>query len=354
MARIAAVNQDSGIAPGRNKGAAVHLEAMREAFSRLGCAVSALDEPDDATLARKLQELVSRHGLDFIYERYSLGGDCAARFAVSRDLPLVLEANAPLAEEAERYRGRKETQDERERDQYLFENATTVLAVSSNVAKYAVARGASPESIQVCPNGIDERLFNLKARDSALQLPAIARDDVVLGFHGRERPWHRLDKLAEACQQLLARDLPIHVLVVGEGEYAALNELPASRMTRLGWQPHREMARYVARFDILPLTHQPDAPCYFSPLKLAEAMGCGAVPVVPRLGDLAATVRHGDNGMLYTAGDMKGFVDCIEQLSLNPDSRIRMGQRAAAFAAGRSWIGIAAQVLDCLGMAVEA
>jgi len=74
------------------------------------------------------------------------------------------------------------------------------------------------------------------------------------------------------------------------------------------------------------------------------------VPVVPDLGDLAATVKHGDNGMLYPAGDMGAFADCVEQLCLDPDQRTRMGVRAAAFASTRSWTGIAAGVLGTVGL----
>ena len=98
----------------------------------------------------------------------------------------------------------------------------------------------------------------------------------MLGFHGRERPWHGFDKLAESFKELLARGLPVHLLVIGEGEFKALTRLPEGNFTRLGWQAHDDMPGLVANFDILPLTHQPDAPYYFSPLKLTEAMAAGS------------------------------------------------------------------------------
>src|SRR3989475_9903209 len=50
-----------------------------------------------ADAARKLHP-------DFIYERYSLWGTVGLRLAKDRSIPLVLEVNAPLTYEQERYR----------------------------------------------------------------------------------------------------------------------------------------------------------------------------------------------------------------------------------------------------------
>lgn len=346
--RIACVNQDRGIGPHRAKGAAVHLAAMREAFRRLGCEVLAFDEPDGRQLDAQLRRAHAAASLDLVYERYALGADSAARFAAANTIPLALEVNAPLAEEAARYREHREGEEERDADRRLFGQAALVLAVSKPVADYATRRGAPTERVVLCPNGIDETRFYPALRKEVGRLAGLDEETLVLGFHGRERLWHRFDKLLSCFQALKRKGLPLHLLVVGEGAFTGLDELPESDVTRLAWVPHDEVAAWVARFDILPLTHQPDAPFYFSPLKLSEAMACGVVPVVPDLGELPGQVGNGAAGLVYAAGDMDAMADGITALVEQPGLRARLGAEAARRAARQTWTGIARDVLDRL------
>lgn len=350
MIRIAAVNQDKGISPGRNKGAAVHLVAMRDAFAELGAEVIALDDTDDLTLSESLESLHREAPLDLIYERYALGKSTTSRFASKQEIPHVLEVNAPLADEQERYRGRAETGQDQEHDQFLFSNANQVLAVSTAVGDYARSRGADNESVRVCPNGIDTRRFNRNVDGTVIRKQFLPKDKIVLGFHGRLRPWHGFDQLVDSVDRLLNRELPLHLFVIGEGDFSRLQHLPPENYTKLGWQPHERIPELVAAFDLLPLTYQPGVPCYFSPLKLMEAMACSVVPLVPDMGDLPLTISHGKTGMVYPAGDMQALEQQIDTLVRSPELRISMGSRAADKAVEHSWLLIARSVFTALGL----
>jgi len=132
---VLSVNQDAGISPGRAKGAAVHLNAMREAFTGLGAACTGIDEPDDARLEDALLAAVEKGRIDLIYERYALGKSAASRFAAARGIPLVLEVNAPLAEEQRRWRGGSDDADDARHDAFTMGNACRIVAVSSGVAR---------------------------------------------------------------------------------------------------------------------------------------------------------------------------------------------------------------------------
>lgn len=344
--RAVCVNQDPGVGPGRAKGAAIHLRAMRDAFASLGVPAVAVDDSDGHRVRARLDAAWSERPFDLIYERYALGRSAAAEFACRRRVPLVLEVNSPLAEEQRIWRGRPETTLDRQRDRFLFETAAAVIAVSEAVAEYARARGARAESIRVFPNGVDRRLFRPRAEDDPLRAALVPGGRLALGFHGRLRPWHGFDRLARACARLVARDLPIHLVVVGKGEFEADLEgrLPADRYTLVGWQPYDRIGRYVATFDALPLAYGIDAPCYFSPLKLPEAMACGAVPVVPELGDLPATV--GDAGLVYAAGDDAALATALEKLIAGPELRARLRRRAIERAQQLSWERIAAFAVE--------
>jgi len=345
--RIAFVNQDRGIAPDRKKGAAVHLRAMREAFEALGAEVHAFDESDGETLRRRLREAWDDASFDFVYERYALGGTEGSAFASEKGVPFVLEVNAPLADEEERYRGGEKSESSTS-ERKPFEDAIGVICVSSEVADYAVQRGARPESVAVFPNGVDTRRFRPRTADDPLRGELVPAGRLALGFHGRLRPWHGFDRLVEVGSRLIERGVDLHFVLVGEGDFDSdlAGRIPESRVTRVGWIDHDVIPSYVATFDVLPLSYAPEAPCYFSPLKLAEAMACGVVPIVPRLGDLEDVVRHDENGLVYDARDLAGLEAGIAGLSEDPEKLRRLAAGALETASGLSWERIAGFVLE--------
>lgn len=348
---IVSVNQDPGIDPTRKKGAAVHLRAMREAFAGLGADVTAIDEQDPGRLRHRLQQSMDLQRPDLLYERYALGRSAAADFARRNGIPYSVEVNAPLADEQHRWRGQAETDKDRREDAATFEAAGFVAAVSRQVADYAVERGAAPDTVFVCPNGIDTRLFRPDVERRQRAPASVPEGAFVLGFHGRERPWHGFGLLAQAAGILLERGFPVHLLAIGEGEFTALSGLPAETYTRLPWVEHEHIPSLIGRFDALPLTYPPETPCYFSPLKLAEAMACGAVPVVPDLGDLATVVDHGGNGLVYPAGDLEALLGALESLIENPSLKSDLADAAARTARDLGWDRIAWRILDHFDLA---
>jgi starch synthase len=348
---IVSVNQDPGINPARKKGAAVHLRAMREAFRCLGAEVTEIDEPEPLRLREILPQSADCGPIGLIYERYALGRSEAARFASEQRIPYALEVNAPLAEEQATWRGKAESERDRNEDAITFGVAGFVAAVSSQVAAYAVARGAAPGSVFLCPNGIDTRLFKpsaVQGRSPPLRLPESA---FVLGFHGRERPWHGFGLLVDATAELLKRGRRVHLLVIGSGDFSDLPRLPADRYTRVPWVTHDRIPAHIGLFDALPLSYPPDSPCYFSPLKLAEAMACGVVPVVPDLGDLPRIVHHDRNGLVYQAGDTRALVSALESLIDEPLLKSRLAVAAAESALSLSWERPALNILHHFGLA---
>jgi glycosyltransferase involved in cell wall biosynthesis len=346
--RIACLNQDAGIDPARKKGAAVHLAAMRKAFTASGAQVLPLDESDETRVLSALEAEHARAPLDLVYERYALGRDAGARFCRARGVDLVLEVNAPLAEEEARYRGGKEDPDVQERERVLFGEAKLVIAVSSAVARYSIERGSRAERVHVRANGVDTQLFRPRAASDPVRARLVPEGRFALGFHGRLRPWHGFGLFARAAARLLELGEPIHLVLIGEGEFETpLAEacIPAERVTRIPWVDHAAIGPYVASFDALPLTYDPSAPCYFSPLKLAEAMACGVVPVLPPLGDLGQAATDGVDALFYPAGDLTALVERLCRLRSDAHLRSRLARGAVENARQKSWKAIAEFVL---------
>ncbi|MCY2958862.1 MAG: glycosyltransferase family 4 protein [Planctomycetota bacterium] len=321
---------------------------MRRAFARAGSEVLSLDQADGSALRERLESEHASRPLHLVYERYALGAYATGEFARAHAVPYVLEVNAPLLDEEARHRpGQKSTHDpERERDQ--FAGASRVLCVSSDVQSYALLRGAPPAFTVVQPNAVDPEIFRPRTANDPLRAELVPEGRVAIGFHGRLRPWHGFDRLVAAFGRLVERGLPVHLLILGEGPFEEhlLGRVAAERITRLGWKTHEEAARVVACTDVLPLCYAPGEPCYFSPLKLLEAMACTAVPVVPALGDLPREVEHGVDGIVYDPKEQDALEHVLAMLVSDAGLRARLGRAARARAETRTWAGLAAQLLD--------
>ncbi len=342
--RVAYVNQDPGVGPGRRKGAAAHVAALQSALRELGCEVLAVERKDDAGVLAELERAHAQRPLDWLYERHSLGAVGAARFARARGVPLLLEVNAPLFDEARAHRGFEATPEDFARQRMCLESAAWLLPVSRSVARYLVDHGAPTGRIHVLPNAVDTRLFHPgveRAEDFAAPPDALA-----VGFHGRLRPWHNLPLLGRALEHVLDAGAHVRVLAVGEGDFArALGPRVAEHLAQREWMAHEELARHVACFDVLPLSYAPDAELYFSPLKLFEAMACGVTPLVPELGELPQIVGFGSCGGVYPAGDERALAQQLLRWIERPDERRRLGLEAARATARRSWVDVGREVM---------
>lgn len=346
--RVAYLNQDRGIGPGRKKGAAVHVDSMQEAFRALGCEVVALEAKSDEAAGAALEAEHARRPLELLYERYALGAAAGGAFARAHGVPHVLEVNAPLLEEEARHRGGTLDAQARAREAELLATPTRVFAVSREVADWVVAQGVPRARVSVHANAVDAERFRPRRDERVRRELGIAAGTFVIGFHGRLRPWHGFERIARAVRALVDQGLAVHVLTVGEGEYA--QELAAQGLgahsTCLQWLPHAEVAQVVAAFDALPLGYGADAPFYFSPLKLLEAMACGAVAIVPDLGDLPELVERGRAGLVYRAGSVEELARALERIVRDGQLRARLGARAVEIAADHSWTAIARAALE--------
>ncbi len=345
--RVASLNQDAGIGAGAQKGAIVHVESMRQAMSELGANVVAIDEKSPSSAKGELERIHRLERIDLVYERYSLGGGAGAQFARKYDVPFVLEVNAPLLVEAEIHRGRESAAGDLAFEKAVFESASSILAVSNPVAEYVRRLGIPAQRVLVRPNAVDAKRFApLTDRDAARRELGLEHRFVV-GFHGRLRPWHGFERIAAAAARLLGDGVPVHVLTLGAGDFAGVlaRALAPTAFTCLPWTAHALVPRTVGCFDALALGYSADTSCYFSPLKLLEAMAVGAVPVVPRVGDLTSIVRHAVNGLVYPPGNDEKLFAALESLALDAGLRTRLARQAVVSARAHSWKSLAYEVL---------
>jgi glycosyltransferase involved in cell wall biosynthesis len=290
---------------------------------------------------------------DFIYERYSLWGMAGLRVAKHLARPLVLEVNAPLVYEQQRYRaGMTCPPLARWVERRIWQKANLLIAVSESLGKQIRASGVNPDRVHVLPNAADPELFHKKGNGKPLRELFHFDGRFTIGFVGAFRPWHGVDFLLEAFQDLHRSDPSTHLLLVGDGPLRPRFEDQVRRaglqktVTFAGKVAHEAVPDYLAAMDVAVAPYPALEECYYSPIKLFEYMAAGRAVIASRVGQVGEIVEDGINGLLFEPGDRKGFLDCVQRLKRDELLRNRLGQRASETCSEYTWSRNAGRVID--------
>jgi glycosyltransferase involved in cell wall biosynthesis len=358
--RIAYLSTDPGIPYGGVKGASVHVAAITEALAAEGNDVLALVagvahsaspppgvfvevlpgpgkratawerlEAQDA-LADWLERRLADVGTHALYERLALHSSLGVTVAERLGIPHLVELNAPLLEEAARYRRLDKPEIAERLESETLRRADLVFAVSPPLAAYARARGAA--RVEVLQNAVAMERFPATECDGA---------SPVAVFVGSLRPWHGIETIAEAWT-LLGRSAP-RLLVVGAGPSMELLRGLAATMT--GPVPPKRVPSLLATAAIGLAPYSGDAPRYFSPLKLFEYLAAGLATIVADLPAVTAVVDD-DTALVIPPGDSQALAHAVAALCKDPSKRRRLGENGRALvAAGHTWRHRARRIL---------
>lgn len=276
---------------------------------------------------RRLEQAYLRFKPDVLYERANLFLGAGLRLKQKYALPFLLEVNAPLYLERAKYGGLSLKAIAQAQERKVWCGADRVFPVTDVLAETLISNGVQPDRIDVLPNGIDTSVFHPDVDGSPVrQRYAIPADDIVLGFTGFVRDWHRIDLLLNLAASL--RDTyPIHVLIVGDGPAAAELKALAQQLDLVnrthftGVISREQMAAHVAAFNI---AFQPSATPYASPLKLVEYIGMAKPVVAPKLPNIEQTVGEAGVMHYFSADEPETIMSAVSAAlnSLSSDSEL--------------------------------
>jgi glycosyltransferase involved in cell wall biosynthesis len=361
---------DRGIPVLGNKGASVHVRSLASAILELGHSVTLAarcwDEgnppprvhrrellaEDPSQAAEQLERLIRSECPDVVIERYSLES-CAARLATRRcGTPLTLEVNAPLVQEATRYRGLDDPVAE-QREHETLRAADRIHVVSSALLRYV--RSVAPDVPAAwIPNGAD--VSRLRTAPP-LALPWMD-GRVVVGFVGSMKPWHGVDQLLDAFARVHPRHPQAALLLIGAGPMEAAVIERAGRADLhghvfcTGHVPHADVPALLGRVDIAVAPYLAVEDFYFHPLKIVEYLAAGKPVIYSDQGDLGSLV--GPGGLSYRPGSAPQLADRLAQLLADPALRGGLARSAAERGARLDWSVIARRVLDFAAGAPDA
>jgi glycosyltransferase involved in cell wall biosynthesis len=317
---------------GERLDAAIELVAIEPVLAKAHTGVISLR----TAIERQAAEIVGvarQHAAEAMYERYSLFSVGGVRAAAELGLPHVLEVNAPLREEALRFRELPHPRLAATLEREVFAGTDRILAVSETLACLLEASGVERARIDVVANAIDLDQFQAQ-RD-------LAQDVFTVGFAGSLKPWHGIDVLVEAFRRALVEVPELRLEVIGDGparKTLADARLPAGAVTCRGQLTHAETVRAMARWDVGAAPFHALRDFYFSPLKLIEYMAAGVCPVASDVPELRSLLADGERGVLVEPGNAAALARAFVELAGNRERTAALGARAKEYAfRSRSW-----------------
>lgn len=302
-----------------------------------------------AVAYRRLAAAAREFRPDMIYERYNLFLLAGWLLKRRTGLPLLLEVNAPLAEERGKFGGLGLPRLARWAEGLAWRGADFALPVTDVLADRLRAAGVPQARIRVIPNGINEAHFATAPDPVAAKARLGWEGALVLGFTGFVRDWHGMDRVVRwmASDRAPAN---ARLLLVGDGPARAglealAAELSLGERVRFTGVIHRDQVpAMVAAFDI---ALQPAVVDYASPLKLIEYLALGKAIVAPRQRNIAEVLDDGENALLFEPGDDAAFERALERLAGDAALRERLGQGARDTISRRqlTWAGNARQAV---------
>ncbi len=163
--------------------------------------------------------------------------------------------------------------------------------------------GVLGERMRLCYNGVDLDQFTRR------ETP---RDALTIGVVCALRPEKDITTLIEAFARI--RRPGLRLMIVGSGSMQGeLRSVAAARGLAgdCTFVPATgQVAEWLRAIDIFVLPSRSEALSN----ALLEAMACGCCPVASRVGGNVELIRHGENGMLFEAGDVDQLSSVLDTL----------------------------------------
>ena len=205
------------------------------------------------------------------------------------------------------------------------------LCTSRPMVRSANALGI--HRVRLWPKAVDTELFHPDKRSDAMRerLSGGQPDKPLMVYVGRLSHEKRLDWLYAPIRQIAGARLAF----VGSGpaeDY--LNERFADTPTVFtGYLSGEDLARAYASADVFAFPSDTETLGFVA----MEAMASGVPAVGARAGGVPDVIRDGENGFLFTPGDLGDLTDKIRRLLFDDELRGRLGREARRDMEQHTW-----------------
>lgn len=221
----------------------------------------------------------------------------------------------------------------------IFLASHMLVYVCETQRNYWRARGLRARRDAVIHNGIDIEHFTDRCtqqeKNRLRERYGLCAGDYVVGLCAAMRPEKAHGDLLQAVARLRSSGLQIKCLLIGDGPERPKIE---AQIAAMGLAPHVRITGFIE--DVRPAIAACDAMAIVShhietfSIAALEAMALGKPMVMSMIGGAAEQIRHGENGYLYSRGDIPALAEALHKLSDRQLCR-KMGARARSIVAGR-------------------
>ncbi|MBD2183658.1 glycosyltransferase [Planktothrix sp. FACHB-1355] len=210
--------------------------------------------------------------------------------------------------------------------QEMAKYADRIVVMSEWVGEALTINGIPREKLFLLRHGIAES-FADAYKQTVLQ-PKKPGEPLKVGFLGRWDRTKGIHIIVEAVKSLPS-DVPIELIIHG---VASNDEYRKQVLSRIGDDPRIRVAKQLKReelgaalsgFDVLTV---PSQWLETGPVVVLEGHAYRVPVVGSKLGGIAEKVKHGVDGLLVPASDVKAWADAFAQLALNPDLLYKLRQ----------------------------
>lgn len=281
---------------------------------------------------RQIQRIAAERHIDIVHAQHRTAGYFAEWLWRKQRVPYVVTVHDPWHRTPfkERHGG-------------LFRR---VIAVSDFLRQLLIHDfHFPPERVRTIRNGVDPSRFAGITREQGASLRAqygIAPNEVVLSQVSRISRAKGQHDLIEALA-LLPRDMNYRCLIFGEGtERPRLEQLAKQRGLQdkvLFCGFRADIPVVFAATDVMLLPSRREG----LPLAVVEAMLSNVAVIAARTAGVPEIITHGENGLLFEAGDVRSLANHIERLVTDPELRRLLAEAGCKTAHAQF---LASRVLD--------
>jgi glycosyltransferase involved in cell wall biosynthesis len=278
---------------------------------------------------------------DILYERFWIlasGGLIAAK---KLGIPIIYEVNGDLVEEFQQI-GFKLS-----RVQWLivyfitrrmFEGAGHIVTVSQTLKEKTMERWHLRSArVSAIENGahVDQFAHPDEAGIEAVRTQYRLNGDRAIVFVGTFKPWHGLDLLIDAFQQVAASKPNVKLILVGDGPLRTEIETRVAdlhlkdQVIFTGLVQHQHVPALLGAADIAVLNPKlSGASAAQSPLKLFEYMAAGKAIVAPKIANVTRILADRQTGLLVPPNNSRALKQALFELLEDDQLRLSVGQAA--------------------------
>ncbi len=283
----------------------------------------------DRFAASELRNQIAQFQPDLIYERAAYLQSSGVRTAKETGVHHILEMNAPYTEEHVAFNGNSFLVGQGEKAEAIQLQLTDrVCVVSSALETYFMKKhDLGREKFLVTPNAVDPAKLTVDAEEvKKLRDELGLKGNLVVGFVGSIFPWHGVDLLVAAFQQVGRPDA--RLLIVGDGE-----TLPDIRkqvsdaglgqhVIFTGNIPHKTVFNYL---DLMDITVMATSNWYGSPVKIFEYGAMRKAIIAPDNVPVRDVMENRKDGLLVEAS-VDQLVEAIRTLMNHETLRKKLAE----------------------------